>query len=518
VPHHQAQEWQTEATTILMDHVGSEDSLAKVTAALRLGDLWPFCKSSFRHTHRGSLIAWLNTKSAEGSSWRRTTTDAYLERAIRIQHQMFQYPLEPVNLEATLGKPADDSVEQQYMWQALRGKSNCYLLDGECDVIQWERDMESVSDPDLAAQSAASLAKALQVAQRPEDAWRLLAALLDGLENYAPATKGIVLFHALSFLNRTRNSRFLGLFVDKARRQKEVEKYARLALLLALDLENVTYLASSVFFYVRSLESIAPPKSENDLSGYLAALQFVERASPIRTLQALLTQGTLHRNYCFRSQGISSWEDFVAHADEAFTCYRRAFHTAVNSRSTTHQLTATSYCGELCLGCLPHARTSSARAYTVAKVDTTLEMYEYVRKHYPTRADVGGDGHIWDTLAHTYPFLRMLVLDSQSQALTYEAVGQELSDALKARWTWIQTQERWDRPRLISDLLRNATRALEYVAARGDSSLLRAACGPPLQKLADFTLDFADRYRPVRPDKRIPKLKDDASAIRKLLE
>ena len=47
---------------LIDDHSGTTGSLAEVTASLRTGELWPFCTSAFRYTHRGGVLTWLDQK------------------------------------------------------------------------------------------------------------------------------------------------------------------------------------------------------------------------------------------------------------------------------------------------------------------------------------------------------------------------------------------------------------------------------------------------------------------------
>jgi hypothetical protein len=520
IPQEVAIKWQSRTTEILVEQA-VPGSLAEVTAALRMGELWPFCRSSFRHTHRGNLIPWLVAKAASnGSSMGTSPTAAYLERAIRLQHRMFQYPLEPVNLKSALGEPNAGSPEQLYMWQALSGRSNCYLVDGKCDVDQWWRDAAQVKDPDLAAQSLASLSRSLQLAQRFDDAWGLLRNLLAKTPEYTLATRGIVFFHVLSFLNRRKKAQAVPGLAAKTALQAEIAKVAQVALPLALDLENITYVASTVFFYVRSLELIDPPQSEAELALYLEALHFVERASPIRGLQAILTQGSLHRHYCFRSQQPLSWEEFVDHLDEAFLCNRRAFQTAINARNTTHQLNAASYCGELCLGSLPHVGSIDERNYISQRVAQTLEMYRYIWKYYPNRADVDGDSHIWDTLHHTYPLITLLALATKA-AVTKDDCDEErelLGRTIATRWYAIQDLRYHDRPKGISELLRNIERTLKFARADPERfALLAVSFREPIERLCDETARFVQSDRSRKVGKNVTRLKDESERVRALL-
>lgn len=520
IPPETATKWQSQTTELLIEQ-SVPGSLAEVTAALRLGDLWPFCRSSFRHTHRGNLIPWLVSKSAStGSSTGMSPNAAYLERAIRLQHRMFQYPLEPVNLKSALGEPDAGSAQQLYMWQALKGRSNCYLIGDKCDVDQWWRDAAQVEDADLAAQSLASLSRSLQSVQRFDEAWGLLKTLRGQIQKYTLATQGIVFFHVLSFLNRRRKAQALPEFAAKSALQAEIAEVAQAALPLALELENITYVASTVFFYVRSLELIDPPRSEAELTLYLEALHFVERASPIRGLQAILTQGSLHRHYCFRSQQPLSWEEFVDHLDEAFLCNRRAFQTAINARNTTHQLNAASYCGELCLSSLPHAQSVEDRAYISQRVAQTLEMYRYIWKHYPSRTDVDGDSHIWDTLQHTYPLINLLALATKDAVASGDCEEERelLGRTIATRWYAIQDLRYHDRPKRISELLRNIERTLKFTQSDPVRfALLAGSFREPIKHLCDEAVRFVQADRSKKVGRNVRRLQEEAERVRALL-
>jgi len=102
----------------------------------------------------------------------------------------------------------------------------------------------------------------------------------------------VVLFHILAFLNRRKKAQLLAHFAGRRQWQGTVEAFAKQALDLPLELENVTYLSSTVFIYVRSLETVSHPTSVEELNGFIDAMRFVEQASPIRALQSVLTQGS----------------------------------------------------------------------------------------------------------------------------------------------------------------------------------------------------------------------------------
>lgn len=521
VPGAAAVTWNETALEALLDSATKPGSLAEVTASLRLGDLWPFCMSAFRHTHRASLLAWLATKElAEGPFWRKTQSDAYLEKAIRLQQHMHLNPAEPIDIAAVLGRPASDAPRQLHVWDALRTKANCYLTDGLCDTDRWTDESDALKDSELRAQSKASLAKALQLEQRYDEAWQILQQLATQLHVLSPATRGVVLFHILAFLNRRKKAQQLPQFSDRRQWQGTVEAFAKQALDLALELENVTYLSSTVFIYVRSLEAVSPPASAEELNGFIDAMRFVEQASPIRALQSVLTQGSLHRHYCLRSQQIHSWTDFTFHADEAFLSYRRAFAAARGSRSTTHVLTATSYCGELCLGVAnsPLRENPEAFGYLATRLKNTLDMYKQVRSDFPRREDVSGDWDIWDTIHETYPFLLILAMAANIPAEDTPHIGRLLASAFEGRWASIRQMPYHDRPKSIAAITRNTARSLEFLRTHREGSDTEIqAWREPIEACVRSTRGFIKQHRSRQRDRRIERINEDAERITSLL-
>lgn len=425
---------------------------------------------------------------------------------------MFHYPQEPINLRTALGEPDIGDARQKYMWEALQGRQNCFLLDGKCDLEEWRRTANRLTDHNLAGQAKASLSRGLQLSGDAAGAWELVSSLYADLETYDKPTRGIIYFHVLSFLNRRKSAEQLPQFRRKEELASHVRRYSLEALKLALELENVTFVASTVFYLTKALETVEPASDERSLSSYIAALRFVEHASPIRALQSILSQGSVHRHYAFRSQVSLSWQEAVQHIDEAFRCNRRAFATAVNSRNTMHQLNAASYCGELCLSSLARASSDEAHHYLRQQVAETMEMYHYILAHYQSDDEVGVDSrHIYWTIRHTWPLIEILQLfysEGNSDRSAWQKCGEILGDEFRSRGSRIRTLQYRDRAKAYSELLKNALKVRSYLAEHEEQlGLFKLFARPAVVSLSTMAANFVARDRQGDKNQGIKRLR-----------
>jgi hypothetical protein len=109
--------------------------------------------------------------------------------------------------------------------------------------------------------------------------------------------------------------------------------------------ENINSVANATFFLVRIVEFSNRALTSEDAENYSVLMRFVQRVSPARRVQALLTEGTVHRHYC--STDKIGWEEFCFHAEEALAIFDRTIDAAKRGGMPTHVANSLSYSGQI---------------------------------------------------------------------------------------------------------------------------------------------------------------------------
>lgn len=343
---------------------GDADSLGFVVSALLQGDLEPFFRSSFRSTMLPMVAEWLDRTN-------RLPTDArqiYILRALRVLSQVGHRS--DLSAERDLGLPASGDLLQRYVFDVARARIAAYA--NVPDDFNFERgiaDAHRETDADLRCERIVSLARSLQHSGRYEESWRVLQ---DAPKSCPPNSTSFFLAHyrMLEFLNRRKQR--VGIVSDADARRLIVASASEV-IRCAARVENLQAICDALFYAVRSQELEYTAPSDEDIRGYGAALEFVERnrRRRARRLQILLTHGSLHRHVC-RRQDIE-WDIFHRHLDTAFIWYCRAFKSAAVQNHLQHKLNALCYMADLCMKAMRFT-CAGAPATTIERSSEVLQM------------------------------------------------------------------------------------------------------------------------------------------------
>jgi len=383
------------------------DTLGFITFAIREGDLEPFFRSSFRYTSLGQLLHWIDqTRWIPPNS-----RQEYLLKALRVLTSMKRD--QPLNSRALLDQPdISDHVQGfAYTFVTVRAVTvqpfkPTINLQGVLNAIS-----EQYRDPDLQAAAFMSISNALQNADRPKDAWRVLRDLPKRFADETTA-KGLSIHRALEFLNGSKSRRKV---MEDQDAYPLMQDLAKGLILEGLRVENVSLICDGLFHYVRAQEMKAARVSCREVLSYRAALKFVEDAPRTRVrqrLKILLTQGSVHRHFC--RDGNLTWVEFAPHFDEGIERYLRAFRSAQAHNHTLHLLNAASYMINLCLTALRFREELGAGEILLARVTQIVPLVSWLQDHLVVGELWEGEKLIFSNVRRNFPLLLYLSLIGNS--------------------------------------------------------------------------------------------------------
>jgi RecA/RadA recombinase len=360
-------QWRSKLGEVFLNETREDLSLTGVTFSLMVDDFRPFLRSGFRTSSAmlPRLKAWLTERDSKiGQST--TLDDAYFRRWLNwtIDH----YWDVPRSTSASsiweLPPPETDSPLQQIAFDTARTRGEWYRKDGVFDWSAWASVADQLLEKgelDLWAEAVLRRAQALLRAPNddPRLAWALMKSVMAAEEKLSSAGRGMMYFHLLSFLNKRKLVlKHLPDIIDETR--ELIPELANKMVEAGFATENVNSIANAIFFLVRAIESENRAVAPADVENYSALMRFVQRVSPARKVQALLTEGTIYRHCCSGSN--IQWDDFCSHAEEALAIYDRAIDAARRAGMSTHVANGLSYSGLICLKAL---RYSSEPTFTV---------------------------------------------------------------------------------------------------------------------------------------------------------
>ena len=375
-------EWLGKLTELLLDVAQTEASLAYVMMEIHYGNLEPFFRSSFRFNFSSvaPVLSWLDR-----TQWQaKDPTQTYLLRVLRFCTRLSTQLREISNIdivEKEIGKPQDDDAIQCYAFDVAKAFAVAHLQpDADFDLSTWINEIETYNkEADLQGEILVRAVDALLKRNEFQKAWRILKGLLNR-QDLSLTARCLVLDQALRYLNRTKVT--TKVFGNENSAFAMIDDLVLELIKSASAVENLVMISNASFYYVRSHEYQMGRESFKrasyyDILHYTSALKFVEEVSPSRRLQALLTQGSIHRHFC-RRQDIE-WPEFQEHMEKGMKLYRRAFESATAGNHTTHQLNAVSYMLDFCVKSLRFAGNSDARK-TIVQVCKGKDMIECADK------------------------------------------------------------------------------------------------------------------------------------------
>ena len=368
-------DWTDKFTEFLLDVASIETSLAYVTMEIHCGSLESFFRSSFRFSFSSvaPVLSWLDRIRWQAKD----VTQTYLLKVLRYCTWLAQHGEVSVDtVEREVGKPQEDNATQCYAFSVAKAYTVAHLQpNADFDFSSWNNQIEACTDAALQTEMLVRTADALLNQNRFSEAWHILENVLKRRHLLSQTAKCLILDQALRYLNRTKVS--LQVFHHEPTVFQMIDNLVPELTEIALTVENLAMLSNALFYYSRSHEYSLGRVSHRDVLRYLLALEFIEKTSPSRRIQALLTQGSIHRHFC-RSQDIE-WPEFWEHMEAGTKLYLRAFESARVGNHITHELNAVSYMMDFCLKSLRFGDNQNARKTIAERCKEAIEHADKVK-------------------------------------------------------------------------------------------------------------------------------------------
>jgi hypothetical protein len=342
--------------------------------------------------------------------------------------------------------------------------------------------------------------------------WNIMKAVLKEEGKLSPGTtQGALYFHVLSFVNS--KSRWTGHVPELDDTSTAlVHTLSSKMIQTGFAAENVNTLANAIFFLVRSLESQRIPLTSQEVESYATLMQLVQRVSPSRRVQAMLTEGTVHRHFATRED--VPWEAFCRHADSAFAVYERAGEAARRAHMFAHYGDSLGYRGAIISRSLRFAREADFYTWLeghlpdlVHQAMTALDNDQFHRECNKTP----NGRSIITSVIKNYSFLCWISVHyfdlfgpkelCRILEVTFKALHDNISELPHAQ-----------RVAAYSSALTDWERALTVTESHSSNEDLKNECRAPIFRF----LDDAMARAPARPD-GLRKFRKKEERIRALL-
>jgi len=310
----------------------SRSNLTYVTMRLvEFNELWPFFCSTFRNTHRYDFINWI-----ENNVEKIRKEDEYCYKALLAMQKLRESPLlAKDDIENLIDKPNKKSDREIYAFFHVIASSVARM--GSYDAFL-SKAVKNIKDHNFKAELLMRMAQRYALINEKKRAWNILQKLYEERSTYNENVQALILFQMLVRLNRKKVIEKIFPISVASQKIKEISFEL---IKLGAKLENYRLIYDALFYYARSYEYVEGKIKSKNVVKYLSILEDVEKISPQRQLQAVLTQGSVHRHYC-RDDSVD-WDDFYDHMNIGIILYERAFEKANISGIITHQLNSLSY-------------------------------------------------------------------------------------------------------------------------------------------------------------------------------
>jgi hypothetical protein len=346
-------QWGEKLREVLLEASGDDLSLTGVTFALLTGDFLPFVRSGFRSSSAmlPRIKEWIHRRDQRAIGLGMSPDAAYFRHWLdwTIEHY-WEAPERPDSRSAWKFPAPDNSPFQKLLYDTARTRSDFYHKDGICDLEAWAAAADRFrQEGQMELWAEAMLRRAQALVRSPYDdprqAWSLMQSVLaEEGRLVASAGRSMLYFHVLSFLNKRKL--LSGRIPELAgQTDKLVPELVNKMVEAGFAAENINSVANATFFLVRIIEFANRALTSEDAENYSVLMRFVQRVSPARRVQALLTEGTVHRHYC--STDKIGWEEFCFHAEEALAIYDRTIDAARRGGMPTHAANSLSYSGQI---------------------------------------------------------------------------------------------------------------------------------------------------------------------------
>ena len=350
IPPGERDAWDARLHEALLAGADDDLSLTGITFSLLHGDFEPFVRSSFRTSSAvlPRLAAWLDASADPYRMQAANPDGAYFRTWLRFVLDHYWDTTPVARPDAAPVPPAPDRTRplQVLLFDTLKARGLTAWTGRGYDWNAWNTvadEFRRAGDADLWAETVLrqAQAKLRPPENAPQETWRLMKSVLEAEQSLsAQAGRPMLYFHVLSLLNKRK-------MLQRQMPSLESQAVALAPRLSAamircgMAMENPNTIANALFFLARSIEVRNRPTTPEEVDHYTSIMRTVQRVSPARRVQALLTEGSIHRHYCAR-EGLA-WDDFRDHAEEALRVFDRAFHSAARARMVNHAKDAVAY-------------------------------------------------------------------------------------------------------------------------------------------------------------------------------
>lgn len=344
------EEWATALKSVARDEGEDRHSLTGVTLALLGGDLRSFASSSFRSSAPmiPRILSWVQRAQTLGDQSLQRKDLEYFSHWLEWINDHYWDDERSTSRAWKLKPPLGGGEFQSLLYNIARTRSAFHRENGRCDWEAWAAAAaEFLAGDDLDLWAEAQLRRAQALLREPSrpyrKVWDLMRTVLEAEGKLSPAGRGLMYFHVLSFLNKRR---MLRRYLPELAREAESTTRSLVGrmILLGERAENLNSIANAIFFLVRSMEEGEPP-SIDEVTRYVSLLRFVQRVSRARRIQAIVTEGSVHRHY-LRRVGVTL-QEFALSGAEALRLYEVALDSAERLNIRGHFTTTLSYCGQI---------------------------------------------------------------------------------------------------------------------------------------------------------------------------
>lgn len=310
---------------------------AQVARQFLQGDLAGFYWTTFRSTHRAQVVRWLDSTLLVGERG----VDVYSARALRVGDAFTHDNGHAPRLEVDLGLPQTEDEEAIYQHIRFATSDKLRLSIPELRTLLHEA--SSIESPGIRLPALAYVGRQLASAGNSVEGWNAIEVALKGRHSLRTSDRARLLRSVLGFLNATRLTGELAKRGNKTPFAALWRTSATELLRIGIETQNISLVADG-FFYLARCDSHYS-NANVDIDTAASRLRFVANVSPQRALQAVLTEGSLHRR-AVRDNMVEDG-DIDRHLRHAALLFEQTVRTARALDLPSHRLNAVSYLGEV---------------------------------------------------------------------------------------------------------------------------------------------------------------------------
>jgi hypothetical protein len=489
-------EWDLRLRDVLYGDFQHDLSLTGVTFALLMEDFEPFIRSSFRSSSAmvPQAASWLMDREDPSRLDDVSPNYNYFKDWLMWLHRNYYDMISPSPSASEFAFASPDPRDrlQALIFDTVRARGVPHWNGQNHNWEAWSQSATEFWNEgkyDLWAEVIVRQAQALvrPPYNQPAKAWALIrSALKEEHRLSLEAGRPMLYFHALSFLNKTQLWSSFQPTPDEDPREL-VLSLSKSMIRAGLAAENIASIASALFFYGRWIELEHRPTTAVELDVYVSMMRFVQRISPARRVQALLTEGSIHRHFCARPA--ISWEEFADYGDDALDVYHRVLDFSIAAKLHTYVANALSYSGELVLGALRFPWSAEVREWLRDNLLWALGEIEYYLRHLPEDAvtNVGSLDRSLLRDIYKHNILQLLLGAALFQRDTMQELVVEIEGAMSNFLEIVAQHSLPDRRGAYQKIMRDLFRVVSFMNSSAIPPSRRCdvitACAPSMERL-----------------------------------